>query len=232
LSLTAATLLGAGVLLMAPGANPSAKADNCPDVSVTFARGTDEPQGLGRVGEALVDALRQNTGKNIDAYAVNYRATLLQIHGNDGAKDAIKHIKDVADKCPATPQVLGGYSQGASVVDIVTGTQIGGVGWGDSLPPQYASHVVAVTSIGVSTHTYVSALQNFFFVKDLVSGLIKAVFFGAIIGWMGCYYGFQTEGGAEGVGIATTRAVVSSCVLVLITDYVLANVLFRFIFAS
>lgn len=147
-SLTAAALLGAGVLLVAPSPAPSAKADNCPDVAVTFARGTDEPQGLGRVGEALVDALRQNTGKNIDAYAVNYRATLLQIHGNDGAKDAIKHIKEVADKCPATPQVLGGYSQGASVVDIVTGTQIGGLGWGDSLPAQYASHVVAVTTFG------------------------------------------------------------------------------------
>ena len=49
---------------------------------------------------------------------------------------------------------------------------------------------------------------------------------------MGCYYGFATEGGAEGVGMATTRAVVASCVLVLISDYVLANVLFRFIFAN
>ena len=55
--------------------------------------------------------------------------------------------------------------------------------------------------------------------------------FGGIIGTMGCFYGFATEGGAEGVGIATTRAVVASCVLVLISDYVLANVLFRFIFA-
>ena len=148
-SLTAAALLAAGVLLVAP-ANPapSAHADNCPDVAVTFARGTDEPNGLGRVGDALVDSLRQNTGKKIDAYGVNYRATLLQLHGNDGAKDAIKHIKEVADKCPATPQVLGGYSQGASVVDIVTGTQIGGVGWGDSLPAQYASHIIAVTTFG------------------------------------------------------------------------------------
>jgi len=58
------------------------------------------------------------------------------------------------------------------------------------------------------------------------------VFFGAIIGWMGCYYGFRTEGGAEGVGVATTRAVVSACVLVLISDYVLANVLFRFVFSK
>ena len=152
LSLTVAALLGAGVLLVAPSASritaPSAEADNCPDVALTFARGTDEPKGLGRVGQALADGIKQNTGKNVDAYGVDYRATLLQIHGNDGAKDAIKHIKQMADKCPATPQVLGGYSQGASVVDIVTGTQIGGVGWGDSLPQQYASHIIAVTTFG------------------------------------------------------------------------------------
>jgi phospholipid/cholesterol/gamma-HCH transport system permease protein len=92
--------------------------------------------------------------------------------------------------------------------------------------------VVSITSIGVSAHTYVRGLQDFFFVKDLMSGIIKTVFFGAIIGWMGCYHGFRTEGGAEGVGVATTRAVVSACVLVLISDYVLANVLFRFIFAK
>ena len=142
-------MLAAGVLLAGPSAHVStARADNCPDVALTFARGTNEPSGLGRVGQALVDTLRQNTGKNIDAYPVNYKASLLQLHGGDGANDAIKHIKEVADKCPSTPQVLGGYSQGASVVDIVTGTQIGGVGWGDSLPPQYADHVIAVTTFG------------------------------------------------------------------------------------
>ena len=86
MSLTAAALLSAGTLVVAPGAAPTARADNCPDVAVTFARGTDEPSGLGRVGQALVDGIRQNTGKNVDAYPVNYRATLFQIHGNDGAK--------------------------------------------------------------------------------------------------------------------------------------------------
>ncbi len=91
---------------------------------------------------------------------------------------------------------------------------------------------VAVTSLGVSAHTYAIGLKQFFYMKDLASGLLKAFFFGGIIAWMGCYYGFRTEGGAEGVGIATTRAVVSSCVQVLIVDYVLANVLFRLIFAS
>jgi phospholipid/cholesterol/gamma-HCH transport system permease protein len=96
----------------------------------------------------------------------------------------------------------------------------------------FGGYVVSITSIGVSTHTYVTGLQDFFYMKDLYSGLIKALVFGAIIGWMGCYHGFRTEGGAEGVGQATTRAVVSSCVLVLISDYVLASVLFKFIFAS
>ena len=96
----------------------------------------------------------------------------------------------------------------------------------------FGGYVVAITSIGVTAHTYTQSLKDFFLLKDLMSGLIKAFFFGGIIGTMGCYYGFATEGGAEGVGMATTRAVVASCVLVLISDYVLANVLFRFIFAK
>ncbi len=96
----------------------------------------------------------------------------------------------------------------------------------------FGGWVVAVTSIGMSSHTYTQSLKDFFLIKDLLSGLIKAFFFGGIIGLMGCYYGFATEGGAEGVGLATTRAVVASCVLVLISDYVLANVLFRFVFAK
>ena len=96
----------------------------------------------------------------------------------------------------------------------------------------FGGFVVSVTSIGVSPHTYVTSLKDFFYMKDLVSGLLKSVIFGGIIGTMGCFHGFATEGGAEGVGVATTNAVVSACVLILISDYVLANVLFRFIFAA
>jgi phospholipid/cholesterol/gamma-HCH transport system permease protein len=96
----------------------------------------------------------------------------------------------------------------------------------------FGGFVVSITSIGVSPHVYVVGLKQFFYLKDLYSGLLKAVMFGGIIGTMGCYYGFATEGGAEGVGQATTRAVVTSCVLILISDYLLATVLFRFIFAS
>ena len=95
----------------------------------------------------------------------------------------------------------------------------------------FGGFLVAVLSIGVAPGTYVSSLRDFFYMKDLMSGLIKALCFGNIIGTMGCFYGFATEGGAEGVGNATTRAVVSSCVLVLVVDYVLAQVLFRVLFA-
>ena len=147
-----AAVLAAGVLLIAPTAvprgAPSASADDCPDVEVTFARGTDEPPGLGRVGQALVDSLRQETGMNIDAYAVNYKASLFQLHTDDGSSDAVSHIKSMADKCPNTPQVLGGYSQGASVMDIVTGNSVGGILRGTTLPAQYANFVAAVVTFG------------------------------------------------------------------------------------
>jgi len=95
----------------------------------------------------------------------------------------------------------------------------------------FGGFVVSVFSIGVAPGTYVNSLKDFFYMKDLMSGLLKALCFGNIIGTMGCFYGFATEGGAEGVGNATTRAVVSSCVLVLIVDYVLAQVLFRVVFS-
>ncbi|MDT5162544.1 MAG: cutinase, partial [Mycobacterium sp.] len=88
-SLSAAAVLAAGVVLIAPSAVsrgvPSASADDCPDAEVTFARGTDEPPGVGRVGQALVDSLRQQTGMNIGVYAVNYKASLLQLHTDDGS---------------------------------------------------------------------------------------------------------------------------------------------------
>jgi phospholipid/cholesterol/gamma-HCH transport system permease protein len=96
----------------------------------------------------------------------------------------------------------------------------------------FGGFVVSVLTIGISPGTYTNSLKDFFYTKDLFSGLFKAVCFGNIIGTMGCFYGFATEGGAEGVGVATTRAVVSSCVLVLVVDYLLANVLFRIVFAT
>ncbi len=151
--LGAAALLAATALLIAQGAvratAPVAAATDCPDAEVVFARGTNEPAGMGRVGDAFVDSLRQQTGgMNIGTYGVNYAASKLQLHGGDGANDVISHVKSTASSCPSTKIVLGGYSQGASVMDIVAGVPISGINWGNSLPPELASHVAAVATFG------------------------------------------------------------------------------------
>jgi cutinase len=150
---TGAAALSAATVLLAtpgvPGALPKASADNCPDAEVIFARGTNEPAGLGRVGDAFVDSLRQQTGgMNIRAYGVNYAASKLQLHGGDGANDTISRIKSTVSACPTTKIVLGGYSQGASVMDIVAGVPMGGINWGSSLPPEYANNIAAVATFG------------------------------------------------------------------------------------
>src|ERR1700739_2910920 len=143
-----ALITGTG-LLVTPYAASVASADDCPAAEVIFARGTNEPPGLGRVGDAFVDSLRQQTGgMNIATYGVDYPASKLQLHGGDGANDTIKRIKDTVAKCPNTKIVLGGYSQGASVMDIVAGVPIGGINWGNSLPPEYANNIVAVATFG------------------------------------------------------------------------------------
>ncbi len=91
--------------------------------------------------------------------------------------------------------------------------------------------IVAKVSIGVSYNLFTSGLKLFFESQDLIGGLVKTFFFGLIIALMGCYNGFTTRGGAEGVGMSTMKAVVSSCLLILIANYFLASILFRIIFA-
>lgn len=95
----------------------------------------------------------------------------------------------------------------------------------------FGGWLVAVLTMDVPSHTFVNGLKLFFKIQDIFSGLIKSFFFGGIIAIMGCYFGLRSEGGAEGVGVATTHAVVASCLLILIVDYLLASFLFRVIFA-
>jgi phospholipid/cholesterol/gamma-HCH transport system permease protein len=92
-------------------------------------------------------------------------------------------------------------------------------------------YLVATLTLDVTSHTFVSGLKLYFKPQDVFSGLIKAFAFGGIIAMMGCYYGLRSEGGAEGVGLATTKAVVASCLMILIVDYLLASFLFRVLFA-
>jgi phospholipid/cholesterol/gamma-HCH transport system permease protein len=85
---------------------------------------------------------------------------------------------------------------------------------------------VSTVSLHVSPHVFLNGLRDFFKMTDLTTGLLKAFVFGSIISVIGCYQGFKTTGGAEGVGRSATRAVVISSGLILISDYVVASILF------
>ena len=87
-------------------------------------------------------------------------------------------------------------------------------------------YVVAVVMMGANPVTYVSNSFQFMDLNDLSSGLIKAAVFGLIIAVVGCQKGFDTRGGAAGVGRATTQAVVTASIAVLIADFFLTKVLF------
>ena len=90
--------------------------------------------------------------------------------------------------------------------------------------------VISNASLGITPATFIEGVKMFFFAGDVFGGLIKAFVFGGIIALMGCTAGLRASGGAVGVGQAATRAVVASCVLVLVSDYVLATLLFKIIF--
>lgn len=117
-----------------------ASAGPCPDVEVVFARGTNEPAGVGSVGQAFIDSLRsQACGRSVGVYAVNYPATDDFVRSSlAGAGDAGAHVQSMVGSCPGTRMVLGGYSQGAGVIDMTT----------DALPPQAAPRVAAVAVFG------------------------------------------------------------------------------------
>jgi len=90
----------------------------------------------------------------------------------------------------------------------------------------FGGYVVATKSLGFNGHVYLKNTVNFVTSEDINSGLIKAAVFGFIIALMGCYNGFNSKGGAQGVGAATTNAVVSSSILILAANYVLTSVIF------
>lgn len=91
-------------------------------------------------------------------------------------------------------------------------------------------YVASVMTLDVSSGVFIEGLQMFYKHSDLLGGLIKSFFFGGIIAMSGIYFGFNTKGGAEGVGRSTMTAVVGSCLSVLVADYLLAIVLFQIVF--
>ncbi|MEE6135013.1 cutinase family protein [Mycobacterium sp. 050128] len=135
------------------GPAPKARAD-CPDVQLIFARGTNEPPGLGVVGDALFGALQGSLGgRSFDNYAVNYPASYNFLQTGDGANDARDHIAAMADQCPATHLILGGFSQGAAAVSMLAGVPplgntVGEFGSAPALDPGLANKIRAVAVFG------------------------------------------------------------------------------------
>lgn len=151
-SVVAAAVLTVPVA-MAAGAGTAA-AQPCPDVALVFARGTGEPPGIGRVGQALADRLAsQLGGRSLGTYAVNYPASVNFLTTAAGAADAAGHIAGLVVECPTTQVVLGGFSQGAAVVSMLAGVAplgrlVGGIGSAPPLPPGSADRIGAVAVFG------------------------------------------------------------------------------------
>ena len=87
-------------------------------------------------------------------------------------------------------------------------------------------YLVSVFKLGFNPVTYLKNTVEFVEFIDIFSGLVKAGVFGFIISLMGCYHGFHSRGGAQGVGKATTNAVVTSSILILIANYVVTELFF------
>ncbi len=87
-------------------------------------------------------------------------------------------------------------------------------------------YVVSVTRLGLNGGAYMQNTIDFMEVGDVVSGLVKAAVFGFIIALMGTYQGYKSQGGAQGVGAATTNAVVTASILILAANYLLTEMFF------
>ncbi|WP_308205438.1 cutinase family protein [Mycobacterium montefiorense] len=159
-SLGAAVMTTLATLLNAPLLIAPASAAACPDIEVTFARGTNEPPGVGTVGQQFIDALRSQVGgRSVGVYPVNYPA------GEDfapsasaGGSDIHAHVQSVVANCPNTKLVLGGYSLGAMAIDLATIARMPVVGLiPDLLTADEASHVAAVATFGNPSDRYLGA---------------------------------------------------------------------------
>jgi phospholipid/cholesterol/gamma-HCH transport system permease protein len=90
----------------------------------------------------------------------------------------------------------------------------------------FGGYLVAVYRFGFNPAAYLARTQQYLELGDVVSGLIKAAVFGFLVALMGCYHGYYSRGGAQGVGQATTAAVVSASILILFFDYAITQALF------
>ncbi len=160
--LTVAVVLAAAALVT-PAAVPGGAtilpvaSAACPQAELIFARGRIEAPGAGQIGNALISQLRNKTGKNINLYAVNYPA---DTEVDEGANDMSRRVQYMAANCPDTRLVLGGYSLGAAVTDIVVAVPIAAFGFENPLPSGADQHIAAVALFGNGSQ-WVGPIANF-----------------------------------------------------------------------
>jgi cutinase len=141
-------------LVIAPAPKAAAA---CSAAEVVFARGRQESPGAGIVGNAFISALRSRVNKNVSLYAVRYPAdTEIDV----GANDMSAHVQNTINGCPNTRVVLGGYSLGAAVTDVVIAAPIAAFGFTNLLPPGSDQHIAAVALFGNGTQ-WVGPITNF-----------------------------------------------------------------------
>lgn len=128
--------------------------------------------------------------------------------------DALRTLNVNPMKYLVVPRVLAGFIMLPILVFIADIIGVMG-GW-----------IVGVTVLDFSSVSYIKQTIDFVQWSDVQSGLIKAAVFGLIVTIMGCYNGYNSGRGAQGVGLATTNAVVSSAILILIFNYLLTQALF------
>jgi phospholipid/cholesterol/gamma-HCH transport system permease protein len=90
----------------------------------------------------------------------------------------------------------------------------------------FGGYLVGIYRLEFNPANYLKLTWQYLETLDVVSGLVKAAAFGFIVTLMGCYHGFNSKGGAQGVGVATTNAVVSSSVLILAANYFITAAFF------
>ena len=128
--------------------------------------------------------------------------------------DALGTLSTNSMKYLVAPRLLAGL---LALPLLVVVADILGVGGG---------FLVATVKLGFSPHAYLLATVNTLQMNDVVAGLTKAGVFGFVVSLMGCYHGYNSRGGAQGVGSATTNAVVMASILILSLDYVLTELFF------
>lgn len=155
-----AAVLPVGAAVLPPGTpgGPGIAAAACPQVEVVFARGRFESPGPGILGNAFINALRSRIGgKSMQTYAVRYPA---DSEIDIGANDMSRHIQSVASSCPDTRLVLGGYSLGAAVTDVVLAVPMNVFKFDSPLPGGIDQHIAAVALFGNGSQ-WVGPITNF-----------------------------------------------------------------------